>query len=172
MNANSTEGGGEEAAGASRDFSLAACAWSGLSLGVVHVVTGPDHLSAIATLSVGSSWRAFGIGVRWGCGHSAGLVLMTAVLRSFRLNIENVTRICETLVGVAMLTLGAVGVLRAVRNRRRNAASSRMSEEEMRELQTLKSDGATVAPRTRSAAGSRYLPLEAHPAGRCVHSCP
>jgi hydrogenase/urease accessory protein HupE len=38
----------------------------GILMGVVHVLSGPDHLSALATLSVGSSLRAFFTGVRWG----------------------------------------------------------------------------------------------------------
>lgn len=32
-------------------------------------MTGPDHLSALALLSVGTTFRAFVLGVRWGIGH-------------------------------------------------------------------------------------------------------
>lgn len=32
-------------------------------------MTGPDHLSALALLSVGNTFRAFVLGVRWGIGH-------------------------------------------------------------------------------------------------------
>ncbi|KAG7383226.1 hypothetical protein PHYPSEUDO_003906 [Phytophthora pseudosyringae] len=52
---------------------------TGLLLGVVHVLTGPDHLSALAAMTTGSSWRAFTLGIRWGCGHSIGLVVMALV---------------------------------------------------------------------------------------------
>ena len=31
----------------------------GAGLGLIHVLTGPDHISAIVTLSVGGSYRAF-----------------------------------------------------------------------------------------------------------------
>ena len=44
----------------------------GVAMGIIHVLAGPDHLSALATLSVGSSWRAILLGVRWGVGHSLG----------------------------------------------------------------------------------------------------
>eukprot|EP01067_Filipodium_phascolosomae_P002579 Filipodium_phascolosomae@DN2430_c0_g1_i1.p1 len=44
--------------------------------GVLHVILGPDHLSAIATVSVCKGKAAFCDGVRWGIGHSSGLCLV------------------------------------------------------------------------------------------------
>ena len=41
----------------------------GGTLGLIHVLTGPDHISAIVTLSVGGSYKAFWLGMRWGVGH-------------------------------------------------------------------------------------------------------
>jgi hypothetical protein len=51
----------------------------GLGFGVVHVLTGPDHLSALATLSANDT-NAFLLGVQWGIGHSFGLVVVATVL--------------------------------------------------------------------------------------------
>ena len=48
-------------------------------MGVVHVLTGPDHLSALATLYSNGSWKAFVLGVRWGLGHSTGLILVALI---------------------------------------------------------------------------------------------
>jgi hypothetical protein len=49
-------------------------------MGVIHVLTGPDHLSAIATLSVNlGNCRAFSHGVRWGIGHSIGLIVVGTI---------------------------------------------------------------------------------------------
>ena len=49
-------------------------------MGVVHVLTGPDHLSAIATLSVNvGNCRAFYYGVQWGVGHSIGLIVVGSI---------------------------------------------------------------------------------------------
>jgi len=48
----------------------------GVTLGIVHVLTGADHMSALAQLSVGSRFKGFWLGVRWGLGHSAGLLIM------------------------------------------------------------------------------------------------
>lgn len=42
---------------------------------------GPDHLSALATVSVGQRWKAFKLGVQWGIGHSMGLLLIFAIFR-------------------------------------------------------------------------------------------
>lgn len=53
---------------------------TGLTMGIVHVLTGPDHLSAIATLSVNvGNGHAFWVGIRWGMGHSIGLVVVGSI---------------------------------------------------------------------------------------------
>ena len=49
---------------------------TGLIAGAVHVVTGPDHLTAVAPLAVRRPRRAWLPGVRWGLGHSAGVALV------------------------------------------------------------------------------------------------
>ena len=57
---------------------------SGLAAGLIHVLTGPDHLAAVAPLSVRSSARGWLTGARWGMGHSAGVLmvgLLSLVLR-------------------------------------------------------------------------------------------
>jgi hypothetical protein len=51
----------------------------GATLGVVHVLTGADHMSALAQLSCGARLKGFWLGVRWGIGHSSGLLLMCVV---------------------------------------------------------------------------------------------
>jgi hypothetical protein len=51
----------------------------GLGFGVVHVLTGPDHLSALATLAANDS-NAFWLGIQWGLGHSIGLVVVATIL--------------------------------------------------------------------------------------------
>ena len=54
---------------------------TGIGLGIVHVLTGPDHLSALATLSaVSDLCTSFFLGVRWGIGHSTGLLLVGTIL--------------------------------------------------------------------------------------------
>ena len=58
---------------------------TGILMGIIHVLTGPDHLSAIATLSGTNIERntrrsSFMLGVKWGLGHSFGLLLVGGIL--------------------------------------------------------------------------------------------
>jgi hypothetical protein len=99
-------------------------------LGAIHVLTGPDHLSALATLSanIGSARLAFWLGVRWGLGHSTGLLVVGIIfilLSRRQLEKENVeipermTHFFETIIGVYMLLLGLYGIHRACEKRRK-----------------------------------------------------
>jgi hypothetical protein len=94
----------------------------GGGLGLIHVLTGPDHVSAIVTLSVGESYRAFWLGVRWGVGHSIGLLLMFAVFLEFgRRFISADSPVgfwADLIVGAFMIGLGASGCRSAWQLRR------------------------------------------------------
>ncbi|KAL9180705.1 hypothetical protein ACHAXT_011158 [Thalassiosira profunda] len=108
---------------------------TGLLMGAVHVLTGPDHLSALATLC-GTTIRrpdghckrsAFLLGVRWGLGHSVGLVVVGGALIAMEeTSGENIamddrwTTMLEGAVGAFMLALGAYGLFRAQKHRREN----------------------------------------------------
>ena len=86
----------------------------GLLLGVLHVISGPDHMSAMATLSVGTSaLGAFWLGVRWGLGHSIGLILMTVAMVFLEWDLEEIGPYCEGIVGLFMIALGVLGLQRA-----------------------------------------------------------
>ena len=94
---------------------------TGIALGVVHVLTGPDHLSALATLSAEASdgFVSFWLGVRWGFGHSFGLQLVGSILLVRDISTENtyievpgiVSNVCESFVGLFMVFLGIRGFL-------------------------------------------------------------
>jgi uncharacterized membrane protein YfcA len=106
-------------------------------LGAIHVLTGPDHLSALATLSanIGSARLAFWLGVRWGLGHSTGLLLVGVIfilLSRRQLEKENVeipermTHFFETIIGVYMLLLGLYGIHRACEKRHKALAQGEL----------------------------------------------
>lgn len=80
----------------------------GLSLGVVHVLTGPDHMSALAALSVGSRLKAFSLGLQWGLGHGGGLFVILVLFLSLdgAVSLERVEEACSWVVGVFMVVLG------------------------------------------------------------------
>jgi hypothetical protein len=95
---------------------LAGLVEKGCAMGVVHVLAGPDHLSALATLSVGNSWRAMSLGIRWGLGHSSGLLLVACVFLSLKgnLDLRSIGHYCDGLVGFFMVVLGVTGVKSAI----------------------------------------------------------
>lgn len=90
---------------------------AGFATGLVHVLSGPDHLAAVAPLSVGRErlpWRA---GLQWGLGHTAGVMAIGLILIAFRplFPIDAISAYSERLVGVALLAVGGWGLLRARR---------------------------------------------------------
>ncbi|EKU20692.1 hypothetical protein NGA_0649600 [Nannochloropsis gaditana CCMP526] len=55
----------------------------GAALGVIHVLSGPDHISALAALTATvPPYKAFMAGVQWGLGHSTGLIIVTGIFVS------------------------------------------------------------------------------------------
>lgn len=111
----------------------------GFLLGAFHCLT-PDHLSALSALSVGGSWRlAFSLGVRWGIGHSTGLLFVTVAFIAMKgqLDLKILGRWCDAAVGAFMLCLGAVGVTATVRNMRDRANKKRQEGSEDDESSSL-----------------------------------
>jgi hypothetical protein len=88
---------------------------AGVFAGIVHVVSGPDHLAAVAPLATDPSrpqWRA---GLSWGLGHTSGVLLIGFLLIAFRslLPLDAISAYSERLVGVALVGLGVWAALRA-----------------------------------------------------------
>lgn len=86
----------------------------GLAAGLFHVLSGPDHLSAIAPLASVEQQRVWSIGLRWGLGHSLGVVLigLIAALVGQLVAIGPLSDGCERLVGVMLLAIGLWGFYR------------------------------------------------------------
>lgn len=86
---------------------------AGILAGVVHVLSGPDHLAAVALLANdGRSWRA---GALWGLGHSAGVIgvgLLALLLRGW-LPIASLSSWSERIAGVVLIGIGVWGLHRA-----------------------------------------------------------
>ena len=106
-------------------------ATTGLLMGFIHVLAGPDHLSALATLS-GTNIRSgngnvesFILGVKWGLGHAVGLIIVGAILISIEMTVsEAVSTTLEAFVGVFMLALGSYGMHNAFKHRSSTLMSS------------------------------------------------
>lgn len=81
---------------------------TGLAAGALHVLSGPDHLTAVAPLAVRRPRRAWQPGVRWGLGHSAGVAcvgLLSLLLREL-IPLEWLSSWGERLVGVMLVGIG------------------------------------------------------------------
>lgn len=88
------------------------------SAGVIHVLSGPDHLAAVAPLSLDSRRRAWTTGIRWGLGHSAGVLIVGLFSLALRgiLPLEALSSWAERLVGVVLLGIGIWGLRSALRH--------------------------------------------------------
>ncbi len=91
---------------------------TGLVAGLVHVWSGPDHLTAIAPLAARRPERAWIPGARWGFGHSTGVAvigLLSLWLRDL-LPVELLSSWGERMVGVMLLGIGVWGLRKAFKN--------------------------------------------------------
>jgi hypothetical protein len=90
-------------------------ALAGLVAGFVHVLSGPDHLAAIAPYAVTGKRRAWRMGVRWGLGHGAGVLIVgiLALLLRHALPVEMLSAWSEWCVGLVLVAIGIWGLRRA-----------------------------------------------------------
>ncbi|MEN9573459.1 MAG: hypothetical protein RL514_1314 [Verrucomicrobiota bacterium] len=92
---------------------------TGLVAGTIHVVSGPDHLAAVAPFAAESRRKAWEVGLRWGVGHAGGVMfigLLSLLLRDW-LPLAAISAWSERLVGVVLIGIGLWGVRRALSGR-------------------------------------------------------
>ena len=92
---------------------------TGILAGIIHVWTGPDHLTAVAPLAVRRPQKAWIPGVRWGFGHSAGVAvvgLLSLLLRDL-IPVEWLSSWGERLVGVMLFGIGLWSLHQAFKNK-------------------------------------------------------
>ncbi len=85
---------------------------TGIAAGAVHVVSGVDHLVAMAPMALHKPRLAFRNGLTWGLGHSAGVLLLSigAILIKDLIHIERVSSLAEFSVGIALLVVGFLAI--------------------------------------------------------------
>ena len=94
---------------------------SGLVAGAFHVLSGPDHLAAVAPLAAADRARSLRAGWTWGAGHAAGVMVVAALavlLRDALPPIADISAWGERLVGGALIALGLWSLSHAARLRR------------------------------------------------------
>ncbi|XP_073145885.1 chloroplast protein FOR GROWTH AND FERTILITY 2-like [Henckelia pumila] len=96
---------------------LLSSAWTGFLAGCLHTLSGPDHLAALAPLSIGCSrMESAAVGALWGCGHDAGQLIfgLLFLLLKDRLHIEVLRTWGTRVVGFTLLVIGAMGIREAL----------------------------------------------------------
>jgi hypothetical protein len=84
-------------------------ALTGALAGLFHVLSGPDHLAAVAPLAVEDGRRGWLAGWTWGFGHASGVVvvaLLAIVLRDLLPPLDILSAWGERVVGVALIAIG------------------------------------------------------------------
>ncbi|KAG5018033.1 Urease accessory protein UreH [Glycine soja] len=95
---------------------LLSSAWTGFLAGCLHTLSGPDHLAALAPLSIGRTrMESAAVGALWGCGHDAGQVLFGLIFLILKdqLHIEIIRTWGTRVVGLTLLIIGALGIKEA-----------------------------------------------------------
>lgn len=74
-------------------------------------------ISLICASNAASRWRCFWIGLRWGLGHSLGLVIIAAVVlgAAHALDLETEGLVADNIVGAMMVLLGLFGLFNGIR---------------------------------------------------------
>ncbi|GLT30755.1 hypothetical protein SLA2020_055440 [Shorea laevis] len=107
---------GGPAAAAVGGRELLSSAWTGFFAGCLHTLSGPDHLAALAPLSIGRTrMESAAVGALWGCGHDAGQVIfgLLFLLLKDRLHIEVIRTWGTRVVGLTLFAIGALGIREA-----------------------------------------------------------
>ncbi len=89
---------------------------TGLAAGSIHVLTGPDHLAAIAPLSIEGKNANWLIGLKWGLGHSGGVILVGLFALLFRelIPIDLISNYSERIVGIVLIGIGLWGIKKVI----------------------------------------------------------
>ena len=91
---------------------------TGAFAGLFHVLSGPDHLAAVAPLAVDDRERAWFAGWSWGMGHASGVVVVAAIavlLRDVLPPIDLISAWSERIVGGALIAIGLWALRRSAR---------------------------------------------------------
>lgn len=90
---------------------------AGLAAGVIHVVSGPDHLAAVLPFAVSKPRHALRVGLFWGIGHGLGVLVLGLLfmVAGQAFSIDGVSQRAESLVGVLLIGLGLWAIRRSRR---------------------------------------------------------
>ena len=93
---------------------------TGAAAGLFHVLSGPDHLAAVAPLAVDERKRGWIAGCTWGVGHASGVVAVAVIavlLREILPSVDAISAWGERIVGGALIGIGLWALRRSARIR-------------------------------------------------------
>lgn len=91
---------------------------TGALAGLFHVLSGPDHLAAVAPIAVADPRRAWFAGWTWGLGHASGVVTVAVIailLRDALPPVDAISAWGERVVGGALVGVGLWALRRSTR---------------------------------------------------------
>jgi hypothetical protein len=91
--------------------------FAGLSAGLLHVFSGPDHFAAIAPLAAERKKGQWRTGLQWGIGHTTGVLAIASLLLWIRdrLPLDRIMASSERMIGYALIAIGCWGIWKARR---------------------------------------------------------
>lgn len=90
---------------------------AGLIAGLIHVLSGPDHLASVAPLAAEQRRRSWVSGFVWGVGHTSGVwvVALGGLLFKEALPWQRLATMSATWAGVFLVAIGLWGLWRVLR---------------------------------------------------------
>jgi hypothetical protein len=107
---------------------------TGAAAGFFHVLSGPDHLAAVAPLAVEDRKRGWWAGCTWGIGHASGVVVVAVIavlLREVLPSIDVISAWGERMVGAALIAIGLWALRRSVHLERSPHSHGRVSHDHL-----------------------------------------
>jgi sulfite exporter TauE/SafE len=107
---------------------------TGAAAGLFHVLSGPDHLAAVAPLAADEQKRGWLAGCTWGLGHASGVVVVAAIavlLRDMLPSVDVVSAWGERIVGAALIGIGLWAFRRSARIQRAPHRHGRVSHDHL-----------------------------------------
>jgi hypothetical protein len=103
---------------------------TGAAAGLFHVLSGPDHLAAVAPIAADERKRGWLAGCTWGIGHASGVVVVAVIavlLREMLPSIDAISAWGERAVGAALIGIGLWALRRRARIERSPHSHGRVS---------------------------------------------
>lgn len=97
----------------------------GFVAAMAHVLSGPDHLAAVAPLALNTKFRPWMIGMSWGIGHLLGMLAIGVLFFFFRelIPVDFISANSEKIVGILLIVIGIWSLGRLLKHSWKNKHS-------------------------------------------------